>query len=169
MWNILRMKIAMVRLVPSAEIVSPLSFLLPSLSDEAHPLIATSAKNCIHHAKGSIQKVYSTLASFVITLESLPASYNVQRNSSSDNLNPWIKIIFTYIYYKISLVAQLVKNLPAMQKTWIDPWVGRPLEKGMATHSSILASRIPYREKLGSYSPWGCKELDITERLTLMH
>ena len=124
MWNILIMKIVMVRLVPSAEIVSPSSFFLPSLSDEAHSFIATPTKNCIHHAKGSIQKVYSTLASFVITLESLPASYNVQRNSPSDNLNPWINI-FSYIYYKMSLVAQLVKNLPAMQKTWVDPWVGK--------------------------------------------
>ena len=44
-----------------------------------------------------------------------------------------------------SLVAQMVKNLPAMQETLgFDPWVGKiPLEEGMATHSSILAWRIP--------------------------
>jgi len=43
-----------------------------------------------------------------------------------------------------SLVAQLVKNLPAMQETWV-PSLGweDPLEEGMATHSSILAWRIP--------------------------
>ena len=43
-----------------------------------------------------------------------------------------------------SLVAQLVKNLPAMQETWVRS-LGRedPLEKEMATHSSILAWRIP--------------------------
>ena len=42
------------------------------------------------------------------------------------------------------LVTQLVKNLPAMQQTW-DPWVGKiPLEEGKATHSSILAWRIPW-------------------------
>ena len=43
------------------------------------------------------------------------------------------------------LVAQLVKNLPAMWETWV--WSlgwGDPLEKGMATHSSILARRIPW-------------------------
>ena len=42
-----------------------------------------------------------------------------------------------------SLVAQLVKNLPAMQETWVQSlgWED-PLEKGMATHSSILAWRI---------------------------
>ena len=43
-----------------------------------------------------------------------------------------------------SLVAQLVKNLPAMQETWVQSlhWED-PLEKGRATHSSILAWRIP--------------------------
>ena len=35
-----------------------------------------------------------------------------------------------------------------------------PLEKGMATHFSILAWRIPWTEEPGDYSPWGCKELD---------
>ena len=40
-----------------------------------------------------------------------------------------------------------------------------PLEKGMATHSSILAWRVPW--SLVSYSPWDCKDLDTTELLTL--
>jgi len=50
--------------------------------------------------------------------------------------------------YWASFVTQLVKNPPAMQETWrpgFDPWVGKiPLEKGKATHSSILAWRIPW-------------------------
>ena len=48
-------------------------------------------------------------------------------------------------YIKGSLVAQLVKNLPAMQETRV-PSLGweDPLEKGKATHSSILAWRIPW-------------------------
>ena len=38
----------------------------------------------------------------------------------------------------------MVKNLPAMQETWFDPWVGEdPLEEVMATHSSFLAWRLP--------------------------
>ena len=47
-----------------------------------------------------------------------------------------------------SLVAQLVKNLLAMQETWVRSlgWED-PLEKGMATRSSILAWRIPWKEK----------------------
>ena len=45
-------------------------------------------------------------------------------------------------------MAQMVKNLPAMQETWVRS-LGRedPMENGMATHSSILAWRIPWTEK----------------------
>ena len=63
----------------------------------------------------------------------------------------------TYFKYLTSLVAQIVKNLPAMQETWVGS-LGQegPLEKGMATHSSILAWRIPWTERsLTDYSPWG--------------
>ena len=61
-------------------------------------------------------------------------------------------------YIGASLVAQLVKNLPAMQETWVR-YLGwdDPLEKGKATHSSILAWS----------SPWGHKEVDTTEQLSL--
>ena len=49
--------------------------------------------------------------------------------------------------YKASLVAQLVKNPPVMQETWVQSPGGEDLlEKGMATHSSILAWRIPRTE-----------------------
>ena len=53
-----------------------------------------------------------------------------------------------------SLVAQKVKNLPAMQETWVRS-LGQedPLEKRMATHSSILAWRIPWTRSLAGYSP----------------
>ena len=49
-----------------------------------------------------------------------------------------------------SLVAQLVKNLPTMQETWVR-FLGQedPLEKEMTTHSSILAWRIPWTEEPG--------------------
>ena len=44
-----------------------------------------------------------------------------------------------------SFVAQLVKNLPAVRETWVRSWGWEvPLEKGKATHSSILAWRIPW-------------------------
>ena len=65
---------------------------------------------------------------------------------------------------RASLVAQLMKNLPAMEETWVQSlgWED-PLEKGTATHSSILAWRIPWT----IYSPWGPKESDKTEQLSL--
>ena len=60
-----------------------------------------------------------------------------------------------------------VKNPPAMQKTQVQSLGGEdPLEKEMATHSSILAWRIPWTEKLGGLQSWGRKESDTTERLT---
>ena len=64
----------------------------------------------------------------------------------------------------ISLVAQMVKNLPAMLENWIQS-LGRedPLEKGVATHSSILAWRIPWAEKPGGLQSMGSKELDTTK------
>ena len=62
-------------------------------------------------------------------------------------------------------MAHLVKNLPAMLETWVRSldWEG-PLEKGKATHFSILAWRIPVH---GLYSPWGRKELETTKSLSL--
>ena len=56
----------------------------------------------------------------------------------------------TQPFFKASLVAQTVKNLPAMQETQVRS-LGRedPLEKEMETHSSILAWRIPWTEEPG--------------------
>ena len=65
---------------------------------------------------------------------------------------------YPFQYSWASLVAQLVKNLPAMWETWVRSlgWEN-PLEKGKVTHSSILAWRIP----------WDHKELDMTKQLSL--
>ena len=62
-------------------------------------------------------------------------------------------------------MAQMVKNLPAMWETWVRSlgWED-PLEKEMATHSSVLAWRIPRTEESGG--PRGCKESDTTEQLS---
>ena len=63
-----------------------------------------------------------------------------------------------------SSVAQMRRNLRAMQETWIQPlgWED-PLEKGMATHSNVLVWRIPWTEEPGRLQFVGCKELDTTE------
>ena len=76
------------------------------------------------------------------------------------------------IWYSICVisgfpVAQMVKSLAAVQETQVQS-LGQedPLEEEMATHSSILAWKIPWMEEPGRlYSPWGCKELDMTEWL----
>ena len=54
-----------------------------------------------------------------------------------------------------SLMAQMVKNMPVMQETWVRS-LGQedPLEKGIATHSSILAWRIPWTEESWQASAW---------------
>ena len=63
-------------------------------------------------------------------------------------------IHYTYRQYFTSLVAQMAKNLTAMQKTWVQ-FLGQedPLEKGMAMPSSILALRIPWTEEPGRLQP----------------
>ena len=72
-------------------------------------------------------------------------------------------LVVTYLVYWASLVAQLVQNPPAMWETWVRSWVGK----------------IPWRRKRlptpvfwpgefhGQYSPWGRKESDLTEQLSL--
>ena len=60
------------------------------------------------------------------------------------------------LIFLASLVAQMVKNLPAVQEIWVQSlsWEG-PLEKGMATHSSIFAWRIPGTEEPGRLQSTG--------------
>ena len=61
---------------------------------------------------------------------------------------------------KAFLVAQMVKNLPAVQGTWVQS-LGQedPLEKGMATHSSILSWRIPWTEVPGGLQSMGSQRV----------
>ena len=71
-------------------------------------------------------------------------------------------------FQEVSLVAQMVKNLSATQETRLQS-LGQedPLENGMATHSSILAWRIPWTEEPGGFQSMGHKESDMTKQLTL--
>ena len=63
-----------------------------------------------------------------------------------------------------SLMAHMVMNLPARQETWVQSLdQENPLEKGMATHSSILVWRFSWTKEPGGQSPWRCKESDMTE------
>ena len=57
-------------------------------------------------------------------------------------------------------MAQRVKNLPAMQETWVQSLgLEDPLEKGMATHSRILAWEIPWTEESGGLQSMGLQRV----------
>ena len=73
-----------------------------------------------------------------------------------------IHVYYTFIHW-VSLVAQWVRNLPAIQETRVQSlgWED-PLEKEMATHSSILAWRSPWTEELDRLQSMGLQELDRT-------
>ena len=59
-----------------------------------------------------------------------------------------------------SLVTQMVKNLPAVQETLFHPWVQEDsLEKGLSTHSSVLAWRIPWTEEAGGLQSMGSQKV----------
>ena len=70
----------------------------------------------------------------------------------------------TTLMVEASLVAQRLKHLPATRETWVRSlsWED-PLEKKMATHSSILAWRIPWTEEPDGLQSTGRKESDMTE------
>ena len=65
-----------------------------------------------------------------------------------------------------SLVAQSVKNLPAMQETWVQ-FLGKEdsLEKGMATQSCILAWKVSWTEEPGGIQSMGSQESETTQQL----
>ena len=69
-----------------------------------------------------------------------------------------------------SLLAQSVKNLPAMPETWVQ-FLGQeePLEKEMATHSNILAWEIPWTEEPGGLWSIGSQTASVRQRLKLLH
>ena len=77
--------------------------------------------------------------------------------------SPGEGISYPLQYSWASLVAQLVKNLPAIWETGFHPWVGKiPLEKGKTTHSSVLGL-----ENSMDCTAQGVAKSDMTERLSL--
>ena len=81
-----------------------------------------------------------------------------------------VLLLSLYSFARASLVAQMVKNLPAMREAWVQS-LGQedPLEKGMAAHSSILTWRIPWTEEPGGLQSVGSQRVDMTEQLTHTH
>ena len=70
-------------------------------------------------------------------------------------------VFIIFLHFKwVSLVAQMVKNLPMMQETWVQSLAWEdPLERGMATRSSILAWRIPWTEEPGGLKSTGLQRV----------
>ena len=80
----------------------------------------------------------------------LPLHRTVQRKA----------IIIKYLWYRAFQVAQIVKNLPAMWETWVQSLCWEDLlEKKLASHSSILAWRIPWTEEPGRQECMGSKRV----------
>ena len=95
-----------------------------------------------------VQKILILMKSYLFIFPFVPGS----ERSAGEGIG------YPLQYSWASLVAQLVKNLSAIWENWIQSlgWED-PLEKGKASHSSILAKRMP----------WTHKELDTTEKLSL--
>ena len=83
---------------------------------------------------------------------------------------PGEQIGYPFQYSWASLVAQLVKNLPPMWETWVQSlgWEN-PLEEGMATHSIILAWRIPMDREARGLWPMGSQRVRHNEQLSTAH
>ena len=106
-------------------------------------LVAQLVKNCLQCRRPQFD-------SWVVKITWRRDRLPVQFLGGEDPLEKWIGYPLQYPW--TSLVAQLVKNLPAMRKTWVWSlgWED-PLEKGTATHSSIPAWRIPWTvQSMGS-------------------
>ena len=82
-----------------------------------------------------------------------------------NHLAVFLSFFFSLLIYDlgVSLIAQSVKNLPAMQENQVQ-FLGREdsLEKEMSIHSSILAWKIPWTEEPGGLQSMGSKESDTT-------
>ena len=78
-----------------------------------------------------------------------------------------LKHAFSVSYRRAPLLTRTVNSLPALWETCIRS-LGQedPLEKGMVTHSSIVAWGIHGEKSLGGYRPWGRKESDTAKQLT---
>ena len=105
-------------------------------------------------------KSYLNLKELTILLFWVKDAYSYRSNFFFKNTS-FIQLVRTVYLWLVwaSQVVQMVKNLPAMQETWVQSlsWDG-PLEEGMATHSSILAWRIPMDKEV-----WQCKVHEVTK------
>ena len=133
-----------------------------------HILLKPGLKNFEHYS-ASVWDEHNSMV--VWAFFGIACLWNWNENWSSPVL--WLLLSFPYLTNSVSsdlfvwcLVAQTVKNLPVMQETWV-PSLGWEdlLEKGMATHASILAGRIPWTEEPGRLQSTGSQRVNTTEWL----
>ena len=122
-----------------------------------------SISSLVFHMKGLhslIPKVYLSSKNFMTSCIWLKAEQHIFKWFFLFKLcllyKEIIQHLFLISYYRASLVAQMVKNLPAMRETWVRSlgWEDT-LEEGMATHSSLLAWRIPWTQESGGLQSMG--------------
>ena len=102
----------------------------------------------------SFMKVYLSVIMFKFILNSRSWTYDTWIHTDGVSSMANNNLLWA------SLIAQLIKNLPSMQETWV-PFLGweDPLEKEMATHSSILAWKIPWTEEPGGLQSMGLQRV----------
>ena len=109
-----------------------------------------------------IQSLITSISTPVLSLErGLPNTLCLKYIISSlDTPSAIPPPLFCYTFLESFLVAQMIKNLPAMLEAWV-PSLGQEdlLEKGMATHSSTLAWRIPWTEEPGRLQSMGSQRV----------
>ena len=98
----------------------------------------------------------------------LQASLVAQLVKNPPASSPGEGIGYPLHYCEASLVTQMIKNPPAMRETWVQflGWED-PLEEGMATHSGILAWRIPMDRGAWQATVHGVAKLDMTKQLSI--
>ena len=101
--------------------------------------------------------------SYLYSLAQPLVSYTVVMTNKLSYLSVLLFFMCLPNYEGASLIAQSVKSLPAVQDTQVQ-FLGQedPLEKEMATHSSIFAWRIPWTEEPGGLQSMGSQESDTT-------
>ena len=112
-------------------------------------VLVAQAKNLwiIPYSFSLYQQMVSLTIKRVIAQELLTTFTTTHTYTHTHILTELLASFFTTSY---SLYAQIVKNLPAMKETWVQSLGPEdPLEKGMSTHSGILAWRIPWTQELG--------------------
>ena len=107
-----------------------------------------------------VRFVQSSLIKHSVAIENCYCNRKLLLLDVSPTVNSWLHHCPSEIHSINSLVVQMVKNLPAMQETWVQS-LGQedPLEKGMATHSSVLVWRIPWTKEPGELQSMGLQRV----------